>query len=85
MWAEVDGERLFFCCDLCLVQYRELIDHIKHDSGWDRIDSLDIAGDRRGRTCDVGSGENHLRYRLAFNTEGRILRFQREDLSTAPT
>ncbi|MGD0587330.1 MAG: TA0938 family protein [Thermoplasmata archaeon] len=77
VWAEVEGERLFFCCDLCVVQYRGLIARVKQDTGWNEIDSIEIAGDRRGRTCAVTSGEANARFVFAFNPEGELLRFQR--------
>jgi hypothetical protein len=82
VWAEVEGERLFFCCDLCVVQYRELMARMKQDTQWDRIDSIEIAGDRRGRTCEVTYGELHARFLFAFNSEGRLLRFQRAEPSS---
>jgi len=81
VWAEVEGERLFFCCDLCVVQYRALIDRIKQDTGWHQIDSIEIVGDRRGRTCEVASGTERARFVFAFNTEGQVLRFLRADSS----
>ncbi|MGP8072644.1 MAG: TA0938 family protein [Thermoplasmata archaeon] len=77
VWAEVEGERLFFCCDLCVVQYRGLIDRVKQETGWGGLDSIEIAGDRRGRSCEVTSGDRHERFLFAFNTEGQILRFRR--------
>lgn len=79
VWAEVEGERLFFCCDLCVVQYRNLIDRIKHETGWSRIDSIEIAGDRRGRTCVVASGDARSRFVFAFTPDGKLLRFQPAD------
>jgi hypothetical protein len=79
VWAEVDGERLFFCCDLCVVQYRGLVERIKKETGWTQIDSIEIAGDRRGRTCEVMFGGAQARFLFAFNPEGGILRFQRVD------
>jgi hypothetical protein len=79
VWAEIDGERVFFCCELCAVQFRGLLDRIRIETGWPRVDSIVIAGDRRGRTCDVAHGEAHARFSVAFNSEGSVLRFQRSD------
>jgi len=79
VWAEVEGERLFFCCELCAVQYRGLIDRIKQETGWETIDSIDIAGDRRGRTCSVRGGDREARFLFTFNSEGHLLRFQRSE------
>ena len=78
VWAEVDGERLFFCCDLCVVQYRALIERIRQETGWSEIDAIEITGDRRGRTCTVVSGEARAAFTFAFNPEGHLLRFARD-------
>lgn len=77
LWEEVEGERLFFCCDLCVVQFRGLVDRIKETVHWDHLDSLEIAGDRRGRTCRARSGNAEAEFAFAFNSEGRLRRFGR--------
>lgn len=79
MWEEVDDERLFFCCDLCAVQYRGLIDRIKRETGWERLDSIEIAGDRRARTCSVSRGATRARFLFSFNSDGQLIRFQRAE------
>jgi Ta0938 len=79
VWAEVEGERVFFCCDLCVVQFRSLIEKIKEATGWGQIDSIEIAGDRRGRTCSVAAGGEEAKFAFAFNPQGHLLRFQRND------
>jgi Ta0938 len=76
VWAEVEGERLFFCCDLCVVQYRGLIERVKAETGWETLDAIEIAGDRRGRSCTVSSGDRSSRFQFTFNSEGQLLRFQ---------
>jgi hypothetical protein len=83
VWAEIGEERLFFCCDLCVVQYRELWERVNREVGWDRVDSIDIAGDRRGRTCEVASGDRRARFVFAFNSVGKLLRFQRAELPSS--
>jgi putative zinc binding protein len=76
-WADVDGERMFFCCELCAVQFRGLVERIKRETGWRTIESLDIAGDRRGRSCHATGGGDSFRCRFAFNPQGEIRRFER--------
>lgn len=79
VWEDVEGQRMFFCCDVCRIQFRGLIARIKHDTGWDRIDGLEIAGDRRGRTCRATLGSQVARFAFAFNSEGTLRQFVRED------
>lgn len=77
LWENVEGQRFFFCCDLCVLQFRSLVDRIKKEAGWDRIDSLDIAGDRRGRSCRAVSSGESANFAFAFNSEGGLRRFER--------
>ncbi len=77
LWEEVEGERMFFCCSICVVQFRNLVGRIKETAGWPAVESLEIRGDRRGRTCVAQSGSETLRVRFAFNPEGELLRFER--------
>jgi len=76
VWAEVEGERMFFCCDVCLTQFRGLLARVKRETGWSSIESVEIAGDRRGRTCVASTRGNTFRCRVAFNPQGEILRFE---------
>lgn len=85
VWAEVDGQRMFFCCDVCESEFRGLIGRIKQDTGWDRIDELVVAGDRQGRTCLAISGGRKARFAFAFNSEGSLRRFAREDSVSGAT
>jgi len=81
LWSEVEGQRLFFCCDICFVQFRTLVDRIKSESGWPHIDRLEIAGDRRGRTCRAISSGEEAHFAFAFNSEGGLRRFERSSPS----
>ena len=78
VWAEVEGERMFFCCELCVTQFRELVARVKEVTAWPAIDALDIAGDRRGRTCEARHGADRLRFFIAFNPEGHVREFRVE-------
>lgn len=78
LWDEVEGTRLFFCCEICRLQFRNLVDRIKAQTGWPTIDSLDISGDRRGRICRAAHGTRSFRCSVAFNAQGAIRAFQAE-------
>ena len=88
-WAEVDGERMFFCCELCVVQFRGLVERIKATTGWLAIDAIAIEGDRRGRRVEARHGGATFRAFVAFNAEGRVREFRAEadppDTSANPT
>ena len=75
LWAEVEGEKLFFCCDICLLQFRQVIDRLRTETGWTQIDSIEFAGDRRGRSCRATGNGLTYRCSFAFNAEGLIREF----------
>jgi hypothetical protein len=77
LWEEVDGQRLFFCCATCVRQFRGLVERVKSSTGWERIDELQIEGDRRGRTCLALRSGEPFRFFIAFDPEGSVWRFRR--------
>jgi hypothetical protein len=77
VWEEVEGDRMFFCCSLCVVQFRRLLDRVKTDTGWSTVDGIEISGDRRGRACAATTGGKTIRFRFSFNPEGDLLRFEK--------
>jgi hypothetical protein len=34
-WEEIEGQRMFFCCDICAIEFRNMIDEIKKRTGWE--------------------------------------------------
>jgi hypothetical protein len=75
-WVEVDGQRMFFCCGLCATQFQRLIDRILEQTGWPRIEAVELLGDRRGRTCVARQGSATIRVEVSFTPEGELLRFE---------
>ena len=76
VWAAVEGERMFFCCELCVVQFRGLCDRIRAETGWSAIEAIEIVGDRRGRSCRASAGTRTFACVVAFNPQGKIRRFE---------
>jgi hypothetical protein len=70
-WEEVDGKNLFFCCEVCARQYKTIIGEAKRRKGWDSVDSLEMQGDYRGRTCKVTHGSDAYRFTVSFFDDGR--------------
>lgn len=76
-WEEVEGERRFFCCATCATGFRRLVERVKAETGWPRIEALEIEGDRRGRTCVATFERDRLRCHVALNAEGELREFIR--------
>lgn len=84
LWVEVERTRLFFCCEICAHQLQNLVDRIKLETGWTSIDSLTIAGNRRGRSCRATLDHDTYACQVAFNAQGRIRAFRTEPPSSHP-
>jgi hypothetical protein len=76
VWVEIDGVRRFFCCSLCVTQFKGLLARIRSATGWSAIESIEIQGDRRGRTCVARKESEARRFQFSFNSDGQILRFE---------
>ena len=75
-WETIDGDRFFFCCPICAIQFQQVVRRVKEATGWAKIDSLEIAGDRRGRTVRVAAGDLAALFEVAFNSDGELRTFR---------
>ncbi len=74
-WAEVEGERMFFCCEICETEFRNMIEEIKRRTGWKKIDEVKIKGDQRGRECTALANGRGYNFLIRFDTRGGIATF----------
>jgi putative zinc binding protein len=74
-WEVVDGKKLFFCCEVCATDYKTIITEARKRRGWASVDSLEMEGDRRGRTCTAKLGRESYRFMVSFFDDGRLRTF----------
>ena len=74
-WAEVEGQRMFFCCKLCETEFRNMVQEVKRRTGWKTIDEIQITGGTRGRQCKAMSKSETYSYEIRFNSQGGIGNF----------
>ncbi|MGH2638372.1 MAG: TA0938 family protein, partial [Rhabdochlamydiaceae bacterium] len=75
-WREIEGERMFFCCEICYFQFQNMIDEVKRKTSWNTVDSVQIEGDYRGRECIAKSGANSYAFLITFKSNGDIQKFE---------
>ncbi len=80
-WRAIEGQRMFFCCEICAVEFQSMIDEVKRRTGWSRVDEVTIEGEQRGRNCTAVSGSERYRFFIRFNSEGKIQTFSEESPS----
>ncbi len=74
-WEEVEGKRLFFCCDVCAKQYRNIVGEAKKRKGWSSVDALEMEGGYRGRVCTARRGSDSYRFLISFFENGDVRTF----------
>jgi Ta0938 len=83
-WEEVDGERRFFCCEVCARQLHSLVRGLLEATGWTRLDALDIEGDRRGRVARATRGAEEASFSFVFDDAGGVRRLRRIPATAPP-
>ncbi len=79
-WAEVDGQKMFFCCELCEIEFRNMIEEVKRRTGWKAIDEIEIGGDTRGRECTATLNGKAYRFQIGFNSRGDVNNFREQNV-----
>jgi len=74
-WDDIEGKRLFFCCDVCAKQYRNIMIEAKKRTGWNSVDGLEMEGDYRGRVCRVSRGSDSFKFLVNFFENGDVRTF----------
>ena len=75
-WEVVGGRNLFFCCKICAIQYKGVLDAIKFHTGWTKIDHINFEGNSRKRIGEALSGEKKMEFSVSFQNDGQIWTFQ---------
>jgi len=77
-WANVEGQRMFFCCEICETEFRNMIDEVKRRTKWAGIDEIKTSGDPRLRRCTAIANSNTFSFVIGFDSEGKVRIFQEE-------
>ena len=71
-WEEVEGQRMFFCCDVCAKEFIKMVGEVKRRTGWERIEEIQMEGNYRGRSCTAIQGANRYRFFIRFEEGGDV-------------
>jgi hypothetical protein len=73
----VEGEKLFFCCDICAKEFVNMLSEAKTRTGWDKVEEVDIKGNfQTGRTVTITNKGNKYRFYVKFDDDGNIQTFK---------
>jgi hypothetical protein len=74
-WEEVGGQRMFFCCDVCAAEFKNLVKGVKDRTGWNEIDEIQMEGSYRGRLCSARRLDGSYEFFVRFGDDGGVLSF----------
>lgn len=78
-WRDIDGERMFFCCNICADIFEEMVRRVKENTGWNRIDYVELNGNySRGRNCTARSGDSEFKYYFRTYSDGKFITFEKK-------
>jgi len=69
---ESDGQRMFFCCDICAIEFKNMINEVKKRTGWKAIDEIKMTGSYRGRECVALFQGKRYGFSIRFDSKGGI-------------
>ncbi|MGB9729597.1 MAG: TA0938 family protein [Thermoprotei archaeon] len=76
-YEEIDGQKLFFCCNICALEFKNMINEAKKRTNWIKIDELTIKGNYyTGRTCTAKNENREYKFYVKFGNEGEITTFK---------
>ncbi|MDH2900659.1 MAG: TA0938 family protein [archaeon] len=76
-WKDVQGENLFFCCQLCYLEFQNMIDEVKKRTSWPLIDEFIIKGDYRGRAVTAKYKNDSFDFLITFGSTGLVRDFKK--------
>ena len=75
-WRDMEGQNMFFCCNICADAYENMVREVKERTGWKTIDSINISGNGRiGRECEATHEGKSYRYFFKHDN-GKITVFE---------
>lgn len=77
-WREIDGDNMFFCCNICADIFETMANKVKESTGWEKIDYVELSGNySAGRECEAGNGKESFRYYFRTYSNGKFITFEK--------
>lgn len=78
--GKIEDTELFFCCDVCYVIYKQIVERIKKEYFLKSIDYLEIDGNPSERTFKAVNNNKTFTGKINF-LKGNIIRFQSSEIT----
>ncbi|EQB69460.1 TA0938 family protein [Cuniculiplasma divulgatum] len=76
-YREIEGENMFFCCNICADIFENMVNEVKKRTGWSHIDYIQLVGNySKGRECEARSDKSVYKYYFRTYGDGRMMTFE---------
>ncbi len=76
-WREIDGDRMFFCCNICADIFETMVSKVKENTGWPTIDYIELVGNySKGRECTAKHDAEEFKYYFRTYSNGDFITFE---------
>lgn len=77
-WREIDGDNMYFCCNICADIFETMVEKVKDSTGWKKIDYVELKGNySSGRECVAKSGDQSFSYYFRTYSDGKFITFEK--------
>ncbi len=77
-YREIEGEKMFFCCNICADILENMVKTVKKETGWNKIDYIELNGNySKGRTCTAKSVNDEFKYYYRTYSDGKLMEFKK--------
>lgn len=63
---------MFFCCDICAIEFKNMISEVEKRTGWKKVDEFKMTGNYRGRECTALHEGKRYNFWIRFDSKGGI-------------
>ena len=76
-YRKIEGEEMFFCCNVCADIFENMVGEVKKRTGWEKIDYVELHGNYiSGRNCVAVNDEKEFSYYFRTYSDGRMMKFE---------
>lgn len=77
-YRDIDGDRMFFCCNICADIFETMVEKVKKATGWKSIDYVELVGNySSGRECVAKSDDKEFKYYFRTYGDGTFITFEK--------
>lgn len=76
-YGKINGEDLFFCCDICAAEFKNMLQELINRTGWKKVNEISIEGNYyTGRKCIAKENDKEYKFYVRFGENAEVTTFK---------